>query len=58
MGLTVVACSGQETATEPPEPEEEPSEEGGSDYASLEPVQLIGADNAGVGAAAQLFGGN
>ena len=57
MGLTAVACSGQETATEPESPasEEEPSE-GGSDYASLEPVQLIGADNAGVGAAAQLYG--
>ena len=59
IGLTVIACSGQETATEPEPPasDEEPSEaEGESDYASLEPVELIGADNAGVGAAAQLYG--
>ena len=57
MGLTLIACSGQETATEPEAPEsQKDSTETESDYASLEPVQLIGADNAGVGAAAQLFG--
>ena len=45
--------NGTRTATS----DEEPSEaEGESDYASLEPVELIGADNAGVGAAAQLYG--
>ncbi len=56
MVLVQVACSG---GAQPEQPSEQPAEqpaEGASEYASLEPVVLIGADNAGVGAAAQLFG--
>ncbi|HHW04260.1 MAG TPA: TRAP transporter substrate-binding protein [Thermoanaerobacterales bacterium] len=52
MVLTQVACTG---GAQPEQPSEQPAE-GESEYASLEPVALIGADNAGVGAAAQLFG--
>ena len=44
----------QEEAEQPEQPEQPESPEGGLD--SLEPVVLIGADNAGVGAAAQLYG--
>ena len=47
-------CSPQEEAEQPEQPEQPESPEGGLD--SLEPVVLIGADNAGVGAAAQLYG--
>jgi tripartite ATP-independent transporter DctP family solute receptor len=52
MVLVQVACSG---GAQPEQPSEQPAESE-SEYASLEPVALIGADNAGVGAAAQLFG--
>ena len=53
MALLQVACSQEAPPAE--QPSEQPAEEAG-EYASLEPVVLIGADNAGVGAAAQLFG--
>lgn len=61
LGLSVVACAKEQpTTTEKPVTEQpatpEKPAEGGSDFASLEPVKLIGADNAGVGAAAQLYG--
>jgi tripartite ATP-independent transporter DctP family solute receptor len=52
MVLVQVACSG---GAQPEQSSEKPAESE-SEYASLEPVALIGADNAGVGAAAQLFG--
>jgi tripartite ATP-independent transporter DctP family solute receptor len=52
MVLVQVACSG---GAQPEQTSEKPAESE-SEYASLEPVALIGADNAGVGAAAQLFG--
>ena len=61
MALLPVACAQQsapappqEEAEQPEQPEQPESPEGGLD--SLEPVVLIGADNAGVGAAAQLYG--
>ena len=56
MVLLPVACTQQQEAPPPAPPVEEQPEpsEGGID--SLEPVVLKGADNAGVGAAAQLYG--
>lgn len=56
MALTPVGCTKQEPATQPQEQQAEQPAEEENKYASLEPVVLIGADNAGVGAAAQLFG--
>ena len=61
MTLLPIACTQQE-APAPAPPEEQPGqpeqpeqpEPGGFD--ALQPVVLIGADNAGVGAAAQLYG--
>ncbi|NLM42953.1 MAG: TRAP transporter substrate-binding protein [Clostridiales bacterium] len=57
MALTPVACAKEAPATQQPQEQqtEQPAEEA-NEYASLEPVVLIGADNAGVGAAAQLYG--
>jgi tripartite ATP-independent transporter DctP family solute receptor len=56
MVIIPVGCS-QEAPSEPPVSEEPgtevPAAEG---FDALEPVTLIGADNAGVGAAAQLYG--
>jgi tripartite ATP-independent transporter DctP family solute receptor len=59
MAFLPVACAQQSTPTpappeEEPEQPEQPEQPGGFD--ALEPVVLIGADNAGVGAAAQLYG--
>ena len=54
MALVPVGCA-KEAPPEPPAEEETPGTEE-SEFASLDPVVLIGADNAGVGAAAQLFG--
>ncbi|MDD4437853.1 MAG: TRAP transporter substrate-binding protein DctP, partial [Tissierellia bacterium] len=59
MMLLPAACTQQQEAPQPAPPVEEQPEqpepsEGGID--SLEPVVLKGADNAGVGAAAQLYG--
>lgn len=53
MALIPVACAEK---TPPADQQLDQSENGEGPYASLEPVVLIGADNAGVGAAAQLFG--
>ncbi|HHZ02090.1 MAG TPA: TRAP transporter substrate-binding protein [Tissierellia bacterium] len=55
--LLPVACTqgaDAPTPAQPEQPEQPQQTEGG--YDSLEPVVLIGADNAGVGAAAQLYG--
>ena len=57
MTLLPAACTKQETPAPAPsgeQPEQPEPSEGGID--SLEPVVLRGADNAGVGAAAQLYG--
>ena len=59
MALAIGACS--KPATEAPAPEEPATEtpateEPAEGFAALEPVKLVGADNAGVGAAAQLYG--
>ena len=48
MTLGLAACGGGHTST--------PAASTGSDYASLDPVVLRGADSAGVGAAAQQLG--
>ncbi len=62
VSMLFAACGSpapEEPAEEPmeepsaEEPAEEPAAEG---FAALEPVVLIGADNSGVGAAAQLYG--
>jgi len=58
MTLVPAACT-QGTDAPEPKPSEQPSgqpEQKEEGYDSLEPVVLIGADNAGVGAAAQLYG--
>jgi tripartite ATP-independent transporter DctP family solute receptor len=55
MALVPVACAKEA----PPAPQDESPEgpvEETNEFVSLEPITLIGADNAGVGAAAQLFG--
>ncbi len=67
MTLSVVACSKPVTeapeapaaeapAAETPAVEAPAVEEPAEGFAALDPVKLIGADNAGVGAAAQLYG--
>jgi len=57
MALTPVACAKQAPPTQQPEEEQAQQPSGETNkYAALEPVVLIGADNAGVGAAAQLYG--
>jgi tripartite ATP-independent transporter DctP family solute receptor len=53
MALIPVACAKEVPTGQ--SAEEEPAEDV-NEYSSLEPVVLIGADNAGVGAAAQLYG--
>ncbi|NLN49559.1 MAG: TRAP transporter substrate-binding protein [Clostridiales bacterium] len=54
MALVPVGCA-KEAPPEQPVEEETPGTEE-NEFASLDPVVLTGADNAGVGAAAQLFG--
>lgn len=59
MALSVGACSKpatEEPVTETPETETPGTEAPAEGFAALDAVKLIGADNAGVGAAAQLFG--
>jgi len=58
MALVPAACAKQAPPAEQPaeQPAAEEPAEGENKYASLEPITLIGADNAGVGAAAQLYG--
>lgn len=61
MAFIPAACAKEAPAAQQPaeQPAEQPAQqpaEGTKDYSSLEPVVLIGADNAGVGAAAQLYG--
>lgn len=60
MVLVPVGCSqepAEEPATEEPATEEPAAEEPAAEgFDALEPVKLIGADNSGVGAAAQLYG--
>ena len=58
MALVPAACAKQAPPAQQPaeQPAAEKPAEGGDKYASLEPITLIGADNAGVGAAAQLYG--
>ena len=53
MCLALVACGG-ETTTEP-EAEQQPEVEAGP-YDALDPVELVGADSTGKGAAGQIFG--
>ncbi|MCK9217740.1 MAG: TRAP transporter substrate-binding protein [Firmicutes bacterium] len=53
LTLASIGCA-NETPSAEGTPEKEVEETNG--FASLDPVTLIGADNAGVGAAAQLFG--
>jgi len=57
MALVPTACAQQTPPAQQPaeQPSQQPAESGGK-YDSLQPVVLIGADNAGVGAAAQLYG--
>ncbi len=61
MVLVPVGCSqdtpAEEPAAEEPAAEEPATEEPAAEgFDALEPVKLIGADNSGVGAAAQLYG--
>lgn len=56
MALVPVACSSKTPSTQPTEQSGGQSSEGASGYDALKPVVLIGADNASMGAAAQLFG--
>ena len=53
MCLALVACGGS-TTTEP-QAEEQPEVEAGP-YDALDPVELVGADSTGKGAAGQIFG--
>ncbi|MCR3956650.1 MAG: TRAP transporter substrate-binding protein [Gudongella sp.] len=57
MVIVPVGCSQEAPAETPAEaPAETPAEAPAEGFEALEPVTLIGADNAGVGAAAQLYG--
>ncbi|MDX9916750.1 MAG: TRAP transporter substrate-binding protein [Gudongella sp.] len=58
MGIIPAACTQSAPTPAPapaPGPSETPSETAGT-YDALAPVTILGADNAGVGAAAQLYG--
>ena len=64
MCMALVACGGGDTSTpststpdaSTPDASTSTPSEGGADYSSLDPVQLIGADSSAANAAAQLFG--
>ena len=53
MCLALVACGGETTTA--PEAEQQPEVEAGP-YDALDPVELVGADSTGKGAAGQIFG--
>lgn len=56
MIFVLAACTQGTTTPDPKPSEQQQPEQKEEGYDSLEPVVLIGADNAGVGAAAQLYG--
>lgn len=59
VSMLFAACGSPAPAPEEPAEEpaaEEPAEPAAEGFAALEPVVLLGADNSGVGAAAQLYG--
>jgi len=51
MALSLAACGGSESSSSAA-----PADSSASEYADLDPVELIGADSTGKGAAGQIFG--